>query len=73
MEISKKKLKKLEKNQLKCLFFHPNDSPTLSNLGMNTTLHRNRAATVQPTEEDLILTVQRAISMYGIQLPISTC
>jgi hypothetical protein len=36
--ISRKKLKKLEKNQLQCFFIHPNDSPTLSNLGMNTTL-----------------------------------
>jgi hypothetical protein len=71
--ISSEKLKKLVKNQLQCLFIHLNDSSTLSNLGMNTTLHGNRAATVQPTEEDLILTVQRAISMYEIQLPISTC
>jgi len=71
--ISRKKLKKLKINQLQCLFIHPNDSPTLSNLGMNTTLHGNRAATVQPTEADLILTVQRAIRMYEIKLPIRTC
>jgi hypothetical protein len=45
MVISSKKLKKLEKNQL-MPFIHPYDSSTLSNLGLNTTLHDKRATTV---------------------------
>jgi len=68
--ISRKKLKKLEKNCLQCLFIHPYDSPTLCNLGLNTTLHGNTAATVQPTENEWNTTAyQHLLKLFPLLIP----